>query len=314
MDSSVLLSADELRIRDASRQPLELAVLAGSMLTLLGNHETVAPDLARILAGIIPPVSGGVLLRDHSVNLDSHSSGGLVGYVPYEPDFPEDVTVMKYLQLAAASAGYGRRETGEILRQTMGWCSLDEIAGSSAGNQNRDVRYRIAFAASCLSVPLVTVLQGPVPEEMYPLLEDLCHGGSAVVVSVPELQYLPPGTDRIALCDQQDVRKIVRFQEFSDACSSMMRLRVKFLPALPRAVLESLPGARDIVAVPGGYEFNYGSLSSTINNLVNLARANSRQIAGLEVRPPQHSELLESFIDEDRTGEADLFCAEDLDI
>jgi hypothetical protein len=188
------------------------------------------------------------------------------------------------------------------------------VAHLPAGELNSDTRYSVAFAAACLPVPLVLALQGPVPDSVYPLIGDLCRGGSAVVVSVPGLQYLPPGTDRVALCDGREVRKILRFQDFSDICSRMMKLRVRFIPALPRGVMESLPGAGDVVSIPGGYEFTYGVLSSTITNLVNLARANSRQIAGLEVVSPGHSELLEELKLEERTGEADLFCAEDLDI
>jgi len=47
---------------------------------------------------------------------------------------------------------------------------------------------------------------------------------------------------------------------------------------------------------------------------VNLARANSRQVSGFELRPPSNSELVKYFTTDDESGEAGLFCAEDLDI
>lgn len=314
MDSSVLLSTDELRLRNDSREPLELAVLAGSMLILLGDEDTVAPDLALVLSGRLSPASGRILLEDQTMDMPSVRSGCDVGFVSGSFSFPARMTLTRYLSMAGAAAGHSRKRMGEVITQMLSWCSLEEHANSQVRDLSFEAGYTAAFAAACLPVPRVMILQGPFPISLHPLLEDLCQGGAAVIAALPELQFLPQTTDRVALCDSSDVRKIVRFQELSDACSSQMRLRVKFFPALPRGVMESLPGARDLVAVPGGYEFRHGGLSSTVTNLVNLARANSRQIAGLEVKPPLNSQLVDYFTGGDETGEADLFCGEDLDI
>jgi ABC-type branched-subunit amino acid transport system ATPase component len=314
MDSSVLLSTDELRVRTGSREPLDLAVLSGSMLVILGDDTTVGPDLARVLAGKISPASGRILLEDVGIELGSSESRGIVEYVPGSPSFPSGITLREHLSIAAAAAGHRRKRTGEILAQLMSWCSLEEYAGSQVMELPEEKRYMAAFAAACLPVPGILILQGPLPGELHPLLEDLCQGGASVIACLPGIEYMPQSADRIALCDVRDVRRIVRFGELSEACSSLMRLQVKFFPALPRAVMESLPGARHVVAVQGGYEFLHGGLSATVTNLVNLARANSRQIAGLEVRSPRISELVEHFTAEEETGEADLFCGEDLDI
>jgi hypothetical protein len=238
----------------------------------------------------------------------------MVEYVPGSPVFPADVTLVQYLTMAAAAAGHRSRKTGEILHQLMVWCSLERHAEEEVAGLPEDIRYMAAFAAACLPVPGVTVLQGPFPVELHPLLDDIIQGGAAVIASLPSLDHMPQFADRIALCDGRDVRRIVRFGELAEACSSLMRLRVKFFPALPRAVMESLPGARDVVAVRGGYEFLHRSLGVAVTNLVNLARANSRQIAGMEVRPPSNSELVDHFTVTEDTGEADLFCREDLDI
>ncbi len=224
------------------------------------------------------------------------------------------MTVSGHLSLAAAAAGYSRKNTGEILSQLYNWCSLENHMDEDVNELSPDNRYLTAFAAACLPVPDVLVLQGPFPDRLHPLLEDLCQGGCAVIASLPEIQYIPQATERIAVCDINDVSQIVRLQELSDACSILMRLRVRFFPVLPRAVMESLPGAKNFLAIQGGYEFHHPQLSAAVTNLINLARANSRQIAGLEVRPPSNSELVEYFTIDNEPGEADLFCSKDLDI
>ncbi len=314
MDSLVQLSTEELYLTDDSKVPLELAVLAGSMTVLLGDDETVAPVSALILAGKKPAVSGTINLGEDKLESRSHSARGRVEYVPRDFSCPDGITVSEYLSLAAAAAGYSKRNSADILSQLYTWCSLENNADEEVNVLTHDRRYLTAFAAACISVPDVLVLQGPFPEILHPLMEDLCKNGCSVIASLPGVQYIPQFTDRIALCDSHDVRNIVRFQELSDACSVLMKLHVRFFPSLPRAVMESLPGAKNIIAIQGGYEFHPTGLSAAVTNLVNLARANSRQIAGLEVRPPSSSGLIDFFTTDDEPGEADLFWAENLDI
>ncbi|MCK4806626.1 MAG: hypothetical protein KAT09_03220 [Candidatus Aegiribacteria sp.] len=313
MDSAVQLSTEDLYITGKSGEPLELAVLAGSMVVLLGDDKTIAPDLALILAGRKSPASGKIYLGDDNLDVRSHNARGRVEYVSCDFSCPEGMTVSGHLSLASAAAGYSRKDTREILSQLYNWCSLESYMDEKVNELSPDNRYLVAFAAACLPVPDVFVLQGPFSYRLHSLLEDLCQEGCAVIASLPEIQYIPQTTERIAVCDSDDVRRIVRLQELSDACSILMRLRVRFFPALPRAVMESLPGAKDILAIHGGYEFHHPGLSAAVANLVNLARANSRQIAGLEVKPPSNSELVKYFTADDEPGEADLFCGEDLD-
>ncbi len=314
MDSSVQLSTEELFITEKSNEPLELAVLAGSMIVLLGDDETIAPDLALVLAGRKAPASGMIHLGDDNLDIKSHNARGRVEYVSCAFSCPRGMTVSGHLSLASAAAGYSRKDTREVLSQLCSWCSLEECMDEEVNELSPGERYLTAFAAACLPIPDVFVLQGPFPEILHPLLEDLCQGGCAVIASLPGIHCIPQSTERIAICDSDDVRQIVRLQELSDACSVLMRLHVKFFPVLPRAVMESLPGARNVLAIHGGYEFRHPGLSAAVSNLVNLARANSRQIVGLEVKPPSNSELVEYFTADDEPGEADLFWAEDLDI
>lgn len=314
MDSSVHLSTEELYITEYSDEPLDLAVLAGSTIVLLGNDKTIAPDLALILAGRKAPASGIIRLGNDNLDIRSHNARGRVEYVSRYFSCPAGMTVSGHLSLASAAAGYSRKDTRDVLSQLYKWCSIEDCTDEKVNELSPDDRYLTAFAAACLPIPDVFVLQGPFPEKLHPLLGDICQGGCAVIASLPDVHCIPQSTDRIAICDSDDVRQIVRLGELSDACSNLMRLHVRFIPALPRAVMESLPGARNVLAMDGGYEFRHTGLSTAVTNLVNLARANSRQIAGLEVRPPSNSELVEYFTPDDEPGEADLFCAEDLDI
>lgn len=307
MDSSVQLRTRDLFITEDSREPLELAVLSGSILMLLGDKSTVAPHLAGILAGREKPYAGSVLIGSNQVNVTGHPSNGIAGYVPWDFSCPAGMTVSEFLSLSSAAAGYSRKESPEIISQLLSWCSLTEYGDRQVGELKFALRIITGFAAACLPAPEILVLKGPFPWELHPLMEDLCESGCSIIASVPGIEYIPPSTARIAICDGTDVSRILRQGELEEACSQLMRINVAFFPALPRAVMESLSGAKDIMAVDGGYEFHHSNLSAAVTNLTNLARANSRQISGLEIRPPSSTELSELLREEEDDGEVDLF-------
>ncbi|MBD3278594.1 MAG: hypothetical protein GF388_09855 [Candidatus Aegiribacteria sp.] len=314
MTSSVLLRTRGLRVSSASEEPLELAVLESSMLVLLGDYDTIAPDLALIMAGHKKPPEGCVSIEIPEYQENEKEERDRVVYISYDYTPPRGLKVSEHLRLAAAAAGYRRRDTPQVLKKLCSWCGIDEIFDKEERSLTGDMVYTCSFAAACLSAPEVLVFQGPVPVSIHQLLEDLRQSGAAIIAAIPEVDQIPYAADRIALCDSSDVRATVRFQEMAEACSLLMKLKVGFIPTLPRAVMESLPGARNVVSTGGGYEFQHSVISSAVNNLVNLARANSRQIAELEVRPPSNSELLEYFTEDEEDGKADLFCGKDLDI
>lgn len=313
-DSSVQLRTEDLRPLSTTRAPIDLAVLAGSILVLLGGGETIAPRLASMIAGRLRPASGRILIGRSLVEVSSREGRDLVRMVDREFACPPGVTVRGQLSLAAAAVGRKRAETLEIVGQLAAWCSIEDLLDEPVTQLDPTARYLVGFAAACLPVPSVLVLQGPLPVEAHRLLAELRDGGCTIVVAVPGVEHAPRFAERVAVCSEDGVSAVVRFQDLAEACSDLMRLTIRFLPALPRAVMESLSGAKDIIAVEGGYSFHHDNLSTAVTNLVNLARANARTIVGLEMRPPTPAEIASHLCAVQDDREADLFCPEDLDI
>jgi len=307
----VLLRTEDLRTSD-SADPVEIAALASSMLVLLGGHDTIAPRLAAMIAGVDRPSSGRVLLGENLIDVRSREGRKLVRMISGPIDSPRELTVGGHLGLSAAAAGLSRRESTDIVSQLAAWCGLNGQMDCPVEILDRDDRYILGFASACLPMPMVMVLQGPLPIRMHQLLSDLCDGGCAVLVCVDGVEFVPRNAERVALCTATGIPAVLRLQELTEACTALRRISARFLPALPRVVMESLAGARDFLAIEGGYSFHHVNLSTAVNNLVNLARANSRTIVGLEMIPPSLNELLDFLVPEDDEIEADLFCPEDL--
>ncbi len=313
---SVRLRLREVVLRGREgMEPVDLALLASSTLVLLGDRRSVAPDLVGVIGGVDSPASGRVLVGREMVPVGSRRGRELTAYVPLGGGRQggSDMTVSGYLSLGAAAAGLGRRESREVTAQMLEWCSLRGIADERLGDLGSDDLYRVRFAASCMALPRVMVLEGPVPFDVHPLVSDLCESGCTVVVSAPGVEYIPSSTERVALCTGEGIETVVGYRELVQATAGLVRVRVGFFPSLSRSVLDRLPGATNLLAEEGGFSFHHRSIAAAVTDLVNIARANSRSLVRLEVLPPSPPELAEQFRRSAEPEEGELFCPEDLD-
>jgi ABC-type multidrug transport system ATPase subunit len=307
----VLLKLLDLKPYRHSESCGDLAVLGGSILVLAGAEDSARAGLVRMIAGQEKRWSGIIRVGRRMVEADSRQARKYVGYVRKPFVSPPDVTPRAHLMLTAAGYGLGRKEAEGAVEELIRWCSLASVAGRPLDTVTEDQRYATGFAAALLHGPQLMVVEGPVPESISSRLDDISDSGRAVVLAVPGIEHIPPGTDRIALCSDRGIAHVVRQSDLADACRKSAEIRVSFYPSLDRRIIEGLPGARGLVAIEGGYRFRHTNTASAVSNLANMARANARSLVGLEIRPPSIRTLVEHFSEEDEPGEAQLLCLDD---
>ncbi len=289
----------------------DLAVLGGSILALIGGEDSSRKSLTRMIAGYEKPWSGVILVGRRMIAADQRQARRYIGYVQNPFESPPDVTPRAHLMLTAAGFGLGRNESENAVEELIRWCSLSSVARRPLSNITPDQCYATGFASALIHGPQLMVVEGPVPEFISSRLSDISESGRAVVLSVPGVEHIPPGTDRIALCDSSGIASVVRHSNLSEACRRSAELRVSFYPSLDRRIIETLPGAKGLVAIEGGFRFRHANTVSAVSNLANMARANARSIVGLEISPPSLRTLIEFFAEDDEPGEAQVLCLDD---
>jgi ABC-type Na+ transport system ATPase subunit NatA len=289
----------------------DLSVLGGSILALIGDDDSVRKDLTGMIAGHGKPWSGVIRVGRRMIAADQRQAKRFIGYVRNPFESPPDVTPRAHLMLTAAGYGLGRKEAESAVEELIRWCSLASVAGRPLSSITEDQRYATGFAAALLHGPQLMVVEGPVPDFISRRLSDISESGRAVVLSLPGVEHVPPGTERIALCDRSAIAHVVRHSDLSEACRKSAEVRVCFYPSLDRRIIEGLPGARNLVAIEGGYRFRHTNAASAVSNLANMARANARSLVGLEIRPPSVGTLIEYFSEEEEPEEEQLLCLDD---
>lgn len=295
MNSTVRLRLKNLLLNEDFTEPVEFAVLSSSVFVLLGDDNTIAPQLARTIAGHKKTHSGSILVGEDRIDVTNTPANNYIGFVPFNNEFPPGITVREYLTLTTAFTGLSRTKQRKNINQTLLWCSLKESSDIAIADMSSEDRYMVSFASVITRGPGIIVLQGPFPKDLYPLIEMIANGNYSVIASLPNVKHIPQNTERIAICGTNNISAIVTPRKLADAEAELQCIHVSFFPALPRRIIENMANLRSVTGTEDGYMISHSSIASAVISLVNMARANSRTITNLELFPPTVSDLYDYF-------------------
>ena len=144
----------------------------GGMFGLLGSNGAGKTTLMRILAGVIRPTSGTVIVGGHDV---TRRGGRLavqrrLGYLPQDVGVYPDLTAAQFLDYVALLKGLddttARRRQTEALLETVG---LSDVAGRRLKGFSGGMRRRVGIAQALLGDPALVIVDEPTagldPEE-----------------------------------------------------------------------------------------------------------------------------------------------------
>lgn len=204
------LSAGYARGRDVLRD-VSLTFGEGRVTALLGENGSGKSTLLKVLAGLLSPSRGTVLLRGRPIaEVPRREAARLLGYLPqgFEPFFPAtalDVVLLGRTPFLGAFSTPSRRDVA-IART-----ALEEV--DAAGLEERDVRslsggerQRVYLARALAGEPRVLLLDEPTasldPRHRFlvlDVLKRLASGGACCVFSTHEVDLAARTADDAVL-------------------------------------------------------------------------------------------------------------------
>ncbi|MCY4545772.1 MAG: heme ABC exporter ATP-binding protein CcmA [Gemmatimonadetes bacterium] len=146
------------RFRALHRVDMEVA--PGSFLALFGPNGAGKSTLLGIIAGLVRPSRGQVLLDGDVITGDRDESlGERIGVLSYQTYLYDELTVRENLRFYGKL--YGIKNSEERIEELLRTVGMDDRAGSPVRTLSRGMRQRVALARALLHDPDVLLLDEP---------------------------------------------------------------------------------------------------------------------------------------------------------
>jgi ABC-2 type transport system ATP-binding protein len=136
-------------------------VRKGEVLGFLGPNGAGKSTTMKVLTCYLAPTGGRAKVAGFDVFDDSLEVRKHLGYLPEDTPLYKDMTVLEYLQFAAAMRGMASDRSAKRIKEIGGRCGLHEVAGKLVGELSRGYRQRAGLAQAMLDDPDILILDEP---------------------------------------------------------------------------------------------------------------------------------------------------------
>jgi len=263
-------------------QNLSLGVEEGTSLGLIGPNGCGKSTTLKLVATLLRPSQGRVLVDGFDTRLDARSVRRRIGYVPDQLGVYPSLTVWQYLNFFARCAGVPALERKTTLETLLRVVDLYEERQTEAQRLSRGMRRRLALARALVHNPAVLLLDDPLGGldgrgrlELLEVLKELRGMGITVLMSGHLLG------DIVQLCSHIAIMREGRLIR-SDAVDTLVReeiasgrrveIEILFGEEVARAALARLSDVRDVETDGRTIAFSFhgdrASLSTLLDRLV----------------------------------------------
>jgi heme exporter protein A len=140
---------------------IDLRVDPGTAVAVLGPNGSGKSTLLRILAGLLRPTSGEVLVLGCSLPKETHRLRGRVGYLGHEPLLYRDLTPRENLELTGALHGIDAATAGPRIDALLDEVGMSARAGDRVAELSAGMKQRIDICRALLHEPELLLLDEP---------------------------------------------------------------------------------------------------------------------------------------------------------
>ncbi len=272
----------------------------GQVLGFLGPNGAGKSTTMRMLAGVLAPDAGRILIQGADLLDQPVQAKRALGYLPEQPPLYREMTVDEQLHYSARLHGLSRDASRQAVIRIKERCGLTEVGRRLTDHLSKGYRQRVGIAQAVLHDPAVIVLDEPTvgldplqSREIHVLIRELGQDRGVILSShrLSEVQ---------ALCTHVQIMRTGRLV-YASALAELagqrpsMRLRIGLhTPPLPSRLAE-LPGVERVEELgEGRFRLHHSAVSALTQTLIEQAGIEGW---GLWELTPEQTSLEQIFID-----------------
>ena len=287
--------------RAAVVEGLSLAIEEGTSLGLIGPNGCGKSTVIKLVATLLRPSQGRVLVDAFDTRLDARKVRRRIGYVPEQLGVYPRLTVWQYLTFFARCAGVPALERKTAIETLLRVVDLYEQRQNEAERLSRGMRRRLALARALVHNPAVLLLDDPLGGldgrgrlELLEVLKELRGMGITVLMSGHLLG------DIVQLCSHVAIMRegrLIRTAAVGDlvredlAGGRRVEIEVLLGEEVARAALGKLSEVRDVETDGHTIAFGYHGDRASLSTLLDRLLAEGVQITRFGPGPERFDEL-----------------------
>jgi ABC-type multidrug transport system ATPase subunit len=173
---------------------LSLSIAAGEVTGLVGPDGAGKTTLIRLLAGLMLPTAGQVVVCGADTQTGTNHLRHVVSYMPQRFGLYEDLTVAENLRLYADLRGVVGAQRDAAFRRLLAFTALAPFTGRLAGKLSGGMKQKLGLACALIHTPQLLLLDEPSVgvdpisrRELWRMVYDLVEEGIGVVWSTAYL-------------------------------------------------------------------------------------------------------------------------------
>ncbi|MFN2199024.1 MAG: ATP-binding cassette domain-containing protein [Anaerolineales bacterium] len=234
---------------------LNLKVAQGSLFGLIGPNGAGKTTTLRMLAGLLEPSEGEILLNGEALNGNWRALHTKIGFMPDFFGVYEDMLVWEYLDFFARCYNLPAERRKRVVDELLELVDLARKRDAYVQSLSRGMRQRLCLAHALVQDPQVLLLDEPASGldprarvEMRELLRELGAMGKTILLSSHILTELADMCSEIAIIEQGRIVASGPLAEISQQAGSQRTLHIRVLNNVDSAgvVLRNLPGVGQV--------------------------------------------------------------------
>lgn len=206
---------------------IDLHAPRGELFGLLGPNGAGKTSTLRMIAGILRPDSGRVLIDGFDVAADPYRAKARIGYVPDRPFVYEKLTGRELLRFTAALYGQEGPEIEDRIDELLSLWDLRRWADELVETYSHGMRQKLIISSALVHRPRALIIDEPMiglDPRAARLLKDLLRAfadsGGTAVISTHTLEFAEVLCDRLAVIDEGVIVTCGTMDELRDEAES----------------------------------------------------------------------------------------------
>lgn len=214
---------------------ISFSVKSGEIVGLLGLNGAGKSTTMNILTGYISATSGDVVIDGHDILKEPKKAKKIIGYLPEQLSFYNDMRVMEYLEFICDLKGFSvpAKQKREHIDKICEMVGIPHMKGRMIRNLSKGYRQRVGFAAAFIGNPKVLILDEPTvgldPSqviEIRQLIKDIGKS-TTIIISSHILSEIQTICDRIIVLKEGEIVADDTLEHLSNAIYPNHKLIVR---------------------------------------------------------------------------------------